>query len=222
MNRLALPVLALLGLLAAAGPALAAGPEQLEQLEPDGGQWQLEYYGLVADGDDDEHSAQVLYGLTDRLALGLEVESEGFAPTALYRFTDPEEDPLGIGVEAQAEFDGDFELSALEGRLILERVREDWWLQGNVMLRHEREAGDWESEVAYGWAASRGLGGGLWLGVEGSGQAGSGGGHYVGPAITIEREPARGPEVEIGLAYQRRIGGEGPGDSVRMFVQLTL
>lgn len=217
MNRL-VP----LALLVAAGPALAAGPEQLEQLEPDGGRWQLEYYGLVADGEEDEHSAQILYGLTDRLALGLEIESEDFAPTALYRFADPEEDPVGIGVEAQAEFDGDFSLASLEGRLIVEKRAPLWWAQGNVMLRHEREAGAWESELAYGWAASRGLGEGLWFGVEGSGQAGSDGGHYVGPAITIEREPMRGPEVEIGLAYQRRVGGEGPDDSVRMFVQLTL
>lgn len=222
MNRPAPPVV-LLALLAAAvsGPALARGPEQLEQLEPDGGRWQLEYYGLIADGGDDEHSAQVLYGVTDRLALGVEVESEGFAPTALYRFTDPEEDPVGIGIEAQAGFDGDFDLASIEGRLILERVREHWWLQGNVILRREREGGGWETGLAYGWAASRSVAEGVWIGLEGSGQAAEGG-QFAGPAITVEHEPEGGPEIEVGLSYQRRMDGQGPGDSVRMFVQLTL
>lgn len=208
-------------LAAAAGPAFAQGPEQLEQLEPDGGQLQFEYYGLVARGEEDEHSFQVLYGVADRLALGVELETEGFAPTALYRFTDPEEDPVGIGVEAQAELDWDFDLASVEGRLILERVREDWWLQGNLLLRHEREGGDWETGLAYGWAVSRALGEGIWLGLEGSGQAADGG-QFAGPALTFEQELAGGSEIEIGLAYQRRLAGEGARDSARLFVQFNL
>lgn len=215
---------------AAAGPALAQAPEQLEQLEPDGGQWQFEYYGLAARGAEDQHSLQALYGISDRLALGVEVEAawsdeelelEGIAPTALYFFSHPEEDAIGIGVEGQAELDSDFDLASLEARLILEKRTPGWWLQGNAMLRHEREGGDWQTGLAYGWAVSRALGEGVWLGLEGSGQARDGG-QFAGPALTFEHEVAGGSEIEIGIAYQRRLAGEGARDSARLFLQFNL
>ena len=215
---------------AAAGPAFAQAPEQLEQLEPESGEWQFEYYGLVADDGEDEHSLQALYGVSDRLALGVEVEAawsggelefEGIAPTALLFFSDPEEDAVGIGVEGQAEFDGDFDLASLEARLILEKRTSRWWLQGNAMLRHERESGGWETGLAYGWAVSRSLADGVWLGLEGSGQADEGG-QFAGPALTFEHDLPGGSEIEIGLAYQRRLAGEGARNSARLFVQFNL
>ncbi len=84
-----------------------------------------------------------------------------------------------------------------------------------------RTARDWKVSVAYGAAASRAIASGLWLGIEASGQPEHGGGHFAGPALTFEHD-AGSAEVEIGLAYQRRIVGDGPSDSLRVFVQLNL
>lgn len=206
----------------AASPAFAQGPEQLEQLEPDGGHWQLEYYGAAR-----SHSLQALYGISDRLALGVEIEGEadggrlafeGVTPTALYRFSGADAAPFGVGVEVQAEFDRRMHLVGSEARLILEHKGPHWWAQGNAMLRI---TGDWQVNAAYGVAASRAVAPGLWLGFEGSAQGERGGGRFAGPALTLERE-AGGVEVEIGLSYQRRIDGDGPADSMRAFVQLSL
>lgn len=206
----------------ASGPAFARGPEQLEQLEPDGGRWQLEYYGVAR-----AHSLQALYGVSDRLALGVEIEGEahggrptfeGVTPTALYRFSDADAAPFGVGVEVQAEFDPEMRLAGGEARLILEHKGRRWWAQGNAMLR---ASGDWRVDAAYGVAASRAIALGLWLGLEASGQAERGGGQFAGPALTLEHG-AGDAEVEVGLSYQRRIDGEGPRDSLRVFVQLSL
>lgn len=221
-------VLAALGamlLALAASSARAQGPEQLEQLEPNGGQWQLEYYGVAR-----AHSLQALYGISDRLALGAEIEGEarggrlsleGVTPTALYRFSDPDAAPFGVGVEVQAEFDPKMHFAGGEARLILEHKGPRWWAQGNAMLRATRDAGDWQVNAAYGAAASRAIARGLWLGIEASGQPDHGGGQFAGPALTFEHDMG-GAEVEIGLAYQGRIDGEGPRDSLRVFVQLNL
>lgn len=208
-----------------AGPLVAQGPEQLEQLEPDRGAWQLEYYGVAR-----AHSLQALYGISDRLALGLETEVEarggrlsfeGVTPTALFRFSDADAAPFGVGVELQAEFDSELQLSGGEARLILERKDARWWAQGNAMLRTAREAGDWRLSVAYGAAASRAVAPGLWIGIEASGQPETGGGHFAGPALTLEHD-AGAADFEVGLAYQRRLEGEGPRDSMRLFVQVSL
>lgn len=206
----------------AASPGFAQGPEQFEQLEPDGGQWQLEYYGVAR-----AHSVQALYGISDRFALGVELGGEarggrlafeGLTPTALYRFSGADAAPFGVGFEVQAEFDPGFHLAGAEARLILERKGSRWWAQGNAMLRAAR---DREISVAYGAAASRAIAPGLWLGLEASGQPEHGGGQFAGPALTFEHG-AGGAEVEIGFAYQRGLAGEGPRDSLRVFVQLNL
>ena len=43
----------------------------------------------------------------------------------------------------------------------------------------------------------------------------------AGPSLTFDFEPAPDREIELGLAYFRRIAGEGPRDSGRVFVQLS-
>jgi hypothetical protein len=224
MSRVPAAFAAMLAALAAT-PTFAQGPEQLEQLEPDGGQWQLEYYGVAR-----AHSVQALYGISARFALGVEVEGEarggrlaiaGLTPTALYHFSDSDAAPFAVGVEVQAEFDPDLRLAGAEARLILERKGPRWWAQGNAMLLGAQNSGDWRVSVAYGAAASRAIAPGLWLGIEASGQPEHGGGHFAGPALTFE-DDAGGAEAEIGLAYQRRIVGDGPSDSLRVFVQLNL
>ena len=73
-----------------------------------------------------------------------------------------------------------------------------------------------------------GAGDDVWLGVEASGQlirlegdaeAAPSGQHYIGPSLTIERRLGASSEVEMGIAYLRRVERLGPGSSARLFVQ---
>jgi hypothetical protein len=231
------PLLAAL-CLTATFPAHASTPEELEQLEPGGGEWQVEYYGLVADDDEDGHSVQVLYGISDRLAVGGEIETgwsggrlelEGFAPTILYTFKGAEGAGIGVGVAVEAELDDRLRFSGAEARLILEKRNEQWWGQADLIIGHEREDGSSGQRLAYGWAVNRNLGGELWAGLEASGQIARFGepgllspaGHFVGPALTLERGSEEGMEAEIGIAWLRRFAGDGPANSARIFVQLS-
>ena len=220
---------------AGSSPAQAGGLEQLEQLEPDGGEWQVEYSTLIGIGSEDEHELRVLLGISDHLALGVEAEAEwsagklafeGIAPTVLYRFSESS-DAIGAGIGAQVEFDGDLRVASAEARLILEKKTEHWWGQGNLIGRHVREDGESATAVTYSWGLSRSIGEEVWIGAEGSGWGSRLGGvnavfpergHFIGPAFSIEREIA-GSEVEISTAWLRRFAGEGPRNSVRLTVQ---
>jgi len=219
-------------------PAYAQTPEQLEQLEPGKGEWQLEYFGLFGRGGEREHSLQVMAGVTDRLALGAELESswaagsltiENIAPTALYRFSDPEADPIGVGIEIQAGVNRHARLTGAEARLIVEKRARAWWGQADLILRNARSGGQSTTSIAYGWALNRAVTGHLWLGLEGSGQPFRLGGpaalapagdHFLGPAVTYQLGFGAKRDAEIGIAYLRRVAGAGPAGTVRFFVQL--
>ena len=203
------------------------GPEQLEQLEPEGGEWQIEYSSLIGIEAEDEHSLQVLLGISDHWAIGVEAEAEwsagdlafeGVSPTVLYRFSDSSE-AIGIGVGVQIELDGDLKMASAEARLILEKKTDVWWGQGNLIARRVREDGESGTALAYAWGVSRSAGKDVWIGAEGSGWGGrlSGsasaiprGGHYIGPSLSLEREIG-GAEVEVGIGWHHRIAGEGHG-----------
>lgn len=224
-------VLALM--LLAPSPALAQGPEQLVQLEPSKGEWQLEYSGAY--GGEDEHEVEALFGVTDRLAFGGEaefeggvIESAGFA--AVYRFAKPGEHGLGLGAALSLSVDRSGHLAAAETRVIAEGRGSRWWLQGDLILRHRREDGMGGTGGAYALSLQHALAEDLWFGIEASGQAVRLGGaealaprghHHAGPSLTIERELGE-RELEVGVAWMQRIRGEGNGSGPRLFVQLTL
>lgn len=228
----------LVALAAISSPALSAGPEQLEQLEPAGGEWQFEYSTLMGVHSEDEHSLQGLLGLSDHLAIGLEVETEwsgsrltfdGVAPTILYRFSD-DSNAIGVGIGAQVEIGGDLTIASTEARLIVAKRTDRWWAQGNLIARHVRDEGRGGTALAYSWGLSRSVGTSFWIGAEGSGQGHrlSGpastipdGGHFLGPSFGSEHEIA-GSEVEFGIAWLHRIAGEGPRDAARLVVQFGL
>jgi opacity protein-like surface antigen len=218
--------------------AYAQSPEQIDQLEPDGGEWQAEYSGQFGSTDDNErqHSLELFYGVSDSFAIGVEVEAEaedgdlGFGEagiSALYKFNDPEEAPLGLGVMLSARLDGDGVLSEAEARFIAEKKTDKWWGQANVMLRHANEDGEKGELLAYGWNLSHAVTEQFWLGVEGSGQAAKLGGfdlgfekaHFAGPAAVLDLEIANDKEVELGFAWFRRLSDEGPRNTARIFVQ---
>lgn len=225
-----------LATLTLAAPALAqAGPEQLEQIEPGAGEWQLEYYGIHA--GDGAHSLQAMTGLSDWLAVGGEVEfaewpgglhldTAGLA--ALIRIADPEDRPVGLGVELQVSLDPDARLAGLEGRAIVERRSAHWWGQADLILRHVRDGGEQGTGIAYAASLSRAIGDGNWLGIEVSGQAArlSGdaalvpeGQHYAGPSLTLERMFGK-TQLELGAAWLQQWRGDRTGSGPRVFVQL--
>jgi hypothetical protein len=233
-------LLAIAGLVLLPARALASGPEELEQLEPENGETQLEYYALVGSDGEDEHEVQALHGFSDNIALGVEIEGvsngdgfevEGVAPTALIVFSDAEAKPFGFGLELQAEFEGEIALGALQARVIAERRTPGWWAQANLMLRHQREDGASATGIAYAWGLSRAIREGIWLGLESSGQAArltgssalfADGNHFLGPSLTFEPRLGAGRQVELGLAWSHRIAGEGPRNSARLFVQFDI
>ena len=221
-------------LLGAAAPALADGPEQLDQIEPARGHWQLEYYGAFG-----VHAGEAVFGVTDQLVLGGEAEFEGrrgglrldtVSAVALYRFADPDKAPLGVGLELQGGIDRAGRFAEAEARLILERRSPRWWVQFDAIGRHSRDGGTSGTGLAYSASASRALRDGIWLGVEASGQMArlSGdaeltprGQHYIGPSLTIEREAGE-TGLELGFAWLQRVRGKGPGSGPRVFLQVTL
>ena len=106
--------------MAAAAPAHAGGPEQFYEPGPPAGGWSLEYNGQFgrSAGAERPHSVELFHGLTDRIALGVEVEAgsehgtlraEEFGASALVTLTG-EEAPTEVALLLQAGVttDGDF------------------------------------------------------------------------------------------------------------------
>lgn len=219
-----------------ASPASAAGPIQLQQLELAKGEWQVEYWGLSRRGAKDEHSLEIMTGLSNHLALGVEVDTlwsarkpalDGIAPTIVYRFSSPSA-AIGIGVLGQVEVGADLHLDSAEAGLILEHRSRDWSGHANIVLRRSSEGQRPTTGVNYCWSLGRTIAADVSIGVEGSGglahSGGSGSsaswrGHFVGPALSIERD-YRGRSVEFGVAYLRRIDGPRPSDAVRLISEL--
>jgi len=226
-----LPIALLLFLCAGAA---AQAPEQIDQLEPRAGEWQAEYFGTFGPGGEREHALEAMFGLSGNFALGVELEGEysggrlafdTLGVKALYRLTG-EASPVGLGLQVQLAFDERTRLAQSEVRLIAEVESEAWWAQGNFMLRRSRPDGETAITPAYALSLQHALGNHAWFGLEGSGQlsplSGDGAsGHFIGPSLTVEWQAGPGAEIELGLALLRRVGGEGPGTTGRVFVQTT-
>ncbi|WP_404333504.1 hypothetical protein AB2M62_10410 [Sphingomonas sp. MMS12-HWE2-04] len=225
-------------LASAAAPAWAQnGPEQLEQIEPDKGEWQLEYFGAF--GGSGEQAVEASYAVSDRIVLGAQVEVEGprggltvesAGLGALVRLIEPTEAPIGLGLQFEVSVDRDGRIAELEGRGIAETRTPKWWLQADLILRRVREDRAQATGLAYATSIQRGLGEDLWAGIEASGQiarlsgedeAAPAGQHYLGPSLTIERPIGRGAEVELGFAWLQRVRGRGPGSGPRIFAQFV-
>ncbi|HEY0086978.1 MAG TPA: hypothetical protein VGB65_13860 [Allosphingosinicella sp.] len=228
LSRCAVALLLLAGL-----PAAAQEAETVEGLGPENGEWELEYVGQFgkAKGTPDkrQHSGQSFYGVTDRLALGGETQlSYRSGPLvrndrlyfdydsaiAIFRFSDAEEDPIGLGLWVQAGLDlSDGELARLEAQLIAEKKTPRWWAQGNLMLRRVNERAQEGGLIAYAARGRRAVGPATWLGVEASGQAAELGGfrrdpldkgHFIGPNLTHRIALPRDNDLQLGVAYLHR------------------
>ncbi|MBL0914671.1 MAG: hypothetical protein IBJ13_03895 [Sphingopyxis sp.] len=225
----------LLAVAMATPQAARANPEVIDQLEPEGGEWEVEWQGYF--GGEGEQGFEALYGLNDHLAIGAEVEFEGpdsgfefeeVSAVLLYRFTDHSDKPVGFGILGEASITRGGGFAGFSTRAIVERKRDGWWLQGNAILRHEREDGAKGTGLAYAVSAQAEIAEEIWLGFEASGQPlrvsgnpalAPEGPHYVGPSLTIEKEIGDDGEVEIGLAWLERVAGSSAPSGPRVFVQ---
>jgi hypothetical protein len=217
----------------------AETPEPLDQLEPEKGEWQLEYYGQFGSTVAAErlHVVEGYYGISDAIAVGVELEGEvsggdfefeGVGLNLLYRFDQAEDGKIATGLLLSSGVSTHGKLSEAEARFIVDATGESWSANANVMLRHVNEGGDKGEMLAYGWNLSRTVSKNLRLGVEGSGQAARLGGfsggmekaHFVGPAVILELEPAENKELELGFGWFRRLGNDGPRNTGRLFVQV--
>ncbi|MHA4837830.1 hypothetical protein [Sphingopyxis sp. MSC1_008] len=214
----------------------AHAQESLDQLEPVGGEKQIEWLGTF--GGDREHGLELLVGVSDRLAIGGEIEFEGpnngltldeASAILLYRFNDPKATAVGFGLMGEVSMGRGARVTAVEARGIAENQNERWWLQGNAILRHAREGGRQGTGIAYSVSIQRSVAG-MWIGLEASGHAVRLGGqrefapqgnHYTGPSVTIERDFGAEGEIEIGLAWLHRMTGDGVPSAPRAFVQYT-
>lgn len=230
---LALVLAAILG----SAPAVAQSPEELEQIEPGEGETQVELQTLFPGDGADTYELGIQHGWGKRTILGLGVELEradgGLSVeevefAAIYRLgRDAGMFRSAVAVTAAVNRDGG--LSEAELRLIGERKSSAWWLQGNLMLRHERDDGDRASGLAYAANVSRAVADEAWLGIEVSGAFATWQGdraernaHFAGLAGSIEVELSGGRELELGVVQSRRIAGNGPLNAVRFFAQFAL
>jgi hypothetical protein len=237
-SRLITTIALIVGATIAPTEVQAETPEHLDQLEPGNGEWQVEYAGQFGSSETVErpHGIEAYRGISDAIAVGVEIEGEvddgdfrvgEFGLSLLTRFGSQEEGELGTGALLSASIDDEGNLSEAEARVIVEQKGDAWWGQANAMLRHVNEGGEKGELLAYGWNISRAVTDNVWLGVEGSGQAARLGGfaggferaHFAGPALLVELEPAEDKELEIGLAWFRRLGDNGARNTARLFVQ---
>jgi opacity protein-like surface antigen len=223
---------ALLSAAIASVAASAQVPEQLDQLELDSGEWQAEYFGTFRRGDGQDHALELIAGVSDRLAIGFELEGqaegrairiENIGPKIQYRFTSRDA-PVGVGLQIQAGFSSGALLTEVEARLIVEGRSAHWWGQADAILRRSAEKRDVAVASAYAWSLQYGLGRSVWLGMEGSGKlAGPGdAAHFIGPSVTFEINPASRYEIEVGLASLVTMQGTGSPAMLRIYVQLGL
>jgi len=233
MRNLGWPIAA--ATMAMAPGAAHAGPEIIDQLEPEGGQWEVEWQGFF--GGKGEQGFEALHGLNDHIAIGAEVEFEGpregfefeeASAVILYRITDPANKPVGFGLLGEVAMARGGAFAGFATRAVVERKKTGWWLQGNAILRHKREDGAKGTGLAYSASAQAEVADEIWLGVEASGQLArlSGdpalapeGQHYAGPSLTLEQDIGTDGEIEIGLAWLQRLSGDDAKSGPRIFVQ---
>lgn len=218
-------------------PAVAQSPEELEQIEPDEGETQIEIQTLFPSDDADSYEIGIHHGWGERTILGMGIELEredsGLAVEevefAAIRLLGRGAGVFRSAVAVSAAVGRHGGLSDAELRLISESKPGGWWIQGNLMLRHERNEADHATGLAYAANVGRAVSDLAWLGVELSGAFATLQGdpeerntHFAGLAGSIEVELAGGRELELGVVQSRRISGHGPLNAVRLFAQFTL
>jgi len=175
--------------------------DQLEFLDVEKGEAELESQTVWASETDDAEAGIMTgltfeYGLSGRLALGMEAEFERpngdaisfetFSIQAKWVAVDAESAPLGLGIQFSLALDPETGDVGSETFLIAAAQRELWRAAGNIVI--EAEPGDWSSpSVGYALRADKQLTGNVWAGLEaGGGLYGEGeGSSWLGPVVIL-------------------------------------
>ena len=191
-------------------PAAWAGEGQVDQAEMlDVERCAIEVelqniYLPASNGDDSawKFAPTFEYGASDTVSVGLEIEFEkqgnerlvfeGFGLQAKWVAVDPDNAPLGLGVQTSLNMDRHGRIGS-ETYLIAQTLAEDTSLTANLI--YVTEPGDWsEDAFSYVLRADRELSSAISLGAEAGGEI-SGeykGRHWIGPILTLS--PAAGDE----------------------------
>ena len=224
--------------MATSGIAQAEGPEQLYEGAPAVGRSSLEHNGQFGSTKQGErpHSLELFYGLTDQLALGMEVEAEAagaelvveeLAVGAIVDLAGDEEAAAQLSLLIQAGVTTDGDLPQLETRLIGEHLAGKWRALGNLIVRHT-EGDESGTSLGYAMLIEREIAEDLRFGLEASGQAarlsgfreGFESAHYAGPSVSFGYELDEERELELGLKYLKRLdAGHAYDESVRLAVE---
>ena len=222
--------------LSAGGIAHAGPPEQFYEPGPSKSRTQIEYNGQFGGDGERPHSLEGFVGVSDRLALGLEVEAEAtdsdvdadeFGVGAILALTG-EEAPLEFALLLQAGVTANGDFPQIEARLIAEHEVGDWEFLGNLILRSEDAE---EQGVSLGYALSlhHELGKTVAIGLEASGQAarldgfeaGFDTAQYLGPSLQFSLDAGPNTEIEVGVKYLHRLdSGDDYRDTLRLMIGL--
>ena len=220
-------------------PVASAGEgrvDQAEKLEVEPGATEIELQNIYVPASEGDESAWKLaptfeYGLSDRLGIGLELEFEkegkgtllftelGFQ--AKWVAIDPEDAPLGLGIQTSLVLDRQGELGS-ETYLIAEAFAGETDLTANLV--YATAPGHWsEDGFSYVLRADQPLGKRLLLGAEAGGEL-SGeakGRHWIGPVFTLLPD-SKGEDREGGMLPALEFGVFAPLSAVTPDVQFRL
>lgn len=209
--------------------------DQVERLEIEAGEAEVEGQFIHAwddaDGDLLKAGLTVEYGLSDSLQLGIEIETarpqgaslevETIGLQAKWSWLDPQNNPLGLGLQSGLTLDPDSGNVGSESFFIAEHQGEAIDLAANIIL--ETEPGEWgDPEIGYALRAERALGETLALAIEaGGGLAGEGKvAHFLGPVLVFAPAGEEGPAFELSLFAP--LSSEAPDLQARLEVDFVL
>lgn len=215
-------------------PLLAGVAEQFEQLDPEEGEWELEYFGNY--GGDDAHVLEIAHGIGSNMAIGAEIEleeedgerEEEYSLSLLYRLNDPHVAAVPMALMGEVALNGEGNLAEVEGRWIAAFAPGPLTANANLIMRHAREEGDKGTGIAYVVDLGYALSDTLRFSIEASGRAIRLGGdadaapkgeHYLGPVVGIEIEPEEGMELGLTVGWLTRINGNGPASAPRISLE---
>jgi hypothetical protein len=229
-------ILVLLATLASASPAFADSmADQVERLDVERGERELEVQSVYASAVEDEPSVMTLdiqgeWGVSDRLALGFELESvregaegfeaEAFALQAKYVVLDPEDAAIGFGAQLSLERDFQEEATEAELRLLAETRAGGLVFAGDVQIEGVLD-GEEDEDVAVrysaraDWARSWGA---LSLEAGGDLKTDEETRAWLGPVATFD---GFGP-VAIELAWFAPLSDATPDTQARIALRLPL
>ncbi|MCJ1962157.1 hypothetical protein [Novosphingobium mangrovi (ex Hu et al. 2023)] len=186
--------------------------DQVERLDAEPGETEIENQLILvrrADPHGELLKTTFEHAVSERMQLGIEFSSQRVQGTGLelttiglqatWTLLDPEEAPVGLGIQPSLEIDSTSGALGSETFFIAEVREGPFDIAANAIL--STEPGAWD-DVGLFWAlrADRDLGGRVLLGLEAGGSLiGEGAGsHFAGPVLVVGLGED-GPALELGL-----------------------